>query len=804
MKIKTKMLLGGACLAAIPVLLASYFLGQAAINDGRKALQESAKNSLIAVRDITAAEVTDYINNIENQAISLSENLMTVEAMTGFSLSFNSHASRLSDEVIATQKQSLQTYYEQEFGKKYRTLNNGNGADTASLLNALDKQAISLQHDFISDNKDPLGSKHLMDTTKRISSYSSTHAKYHTVFRSFIERFGYYDLFLVDHNSGDIVYSVFKELDYATSLIDGPYADSGIGQAFAMANAAEDKNFTGMTDFAPYLPSYNAPASFIASPIYFGENKVGILILQMPVDKVNKVMTHGGKWKESGLGDSGQTYLVGSDFTMRSNGRFMIEDKPSYLELMRSIGLSETTIARMDAKDTSIGLQPVETQGTKAALAGEEGFAIFPDYRNITLLSAYKPLNVGGLNWAIMSEIDEAEAFAPVTKLRNSIVATGTVVLILAVILGLVAAWLLATTIVQPIKKIVAAVHNLASGEGDLTQRIEIESNDEVGELAAWINKFITYLDGTFSDLIKSAMRLVPMSEELSEGNVAMTKAAQEQNAQINTVRGRLQMAQQATDQVQEESDLIQDESTKSTETVNEGIQVFDATYQQINILGNIIAEASVSIDSLKAESDKIVSVIDVINSIAEQTNLLALNAAIEAARAGEAGRGFAVVADEVRALASRTRESTLEVSSMVDAIQSGTDSVFTKMAKGKKSTEECNGQVQTAKEKLTLIQSAMGNIKERVDSISHSVVDQKDNYSSVMSDFDDLDECFNNSQKASDVTVQVGVDMSKMSGKLHGMVDMFKLTDSDWSTNRRAKMRIEKDAVEAAISTKK
>lgn len=790
------MLLGGGFLAAVPLLIGSYFLGNTSISEGRASLEHDAKQSLVAIRDITATEITNYIEGIENQAISLSENLMVVEAMTSFSLGFNSHSSLRSEADIVEQRENLAAYYKGQFAAKFDELNSGPELSVNELLAPLDKESIALQYDFISSNENPLGSKHLLDKPVAASSYSVSHQKYHGVFRNFIERFGYYDLFLVDHNTGDIVYSVFKELDYTTSLIDGPYANSGIGQAFARANNASDKDFTALTDFAPYIPSYNAPASFIATPIFYGEKKIGVLILQMPVDKINEVMTYGQKWTETGLGESGETYLVGPDFTMRSNGRFLIEDKDSYLNLMEEVGLADHTISAMSIKNTSIGLQPVETIGTKKALAGESGFEIFPDYRGVSVLSAYKPIEIGGLRWAIMSEIDESEAFEPVVKLTEKVASTTIIIVVITLILGPLLTWLLSLTILVPMKHIVDAVHDLSDGEGDLTRRIPVETKDEVGELASWINKFVDHLDETFSDLIKSAMRLVPMAEELSEGNVAITKAANEQNQQVATVRERLYIAQKSTDKVSSESDIILDESHKGAETVQEGIRVFDMTYNQIHDLGNIIGDASNSIDSLKSESDKIVSVIDVINSIAEQTNLLALNAAIEAARAGEAGRGFAVVADEVRALASRTRESTLEVSEMVNAIQSRTDTVVDTMALGLSSTKECNTQVDEAKTKLSSIYDAMNVINEKVESISGAVVDQKDNFNQVAKDFDSLDECFHNSQQASNVTVQVGIDMSKMSVKLHGMVDHFTLTDTSWSTGRRDNMRIDQETV--------
>jgi methyl-accepting chemotaxis protein len=462
---------------------------------------------------------------------------------------------------------------------------------------------------------------------------------------------------------------------------------------------------------------------------------------------------------------------------------------------MKKAGMPAATIAEMNAKETSIGLQTVKTLGVEAAFRGEQGFAYYPDYRGIDVLSAYKLLDIGGLRWAIMSEIDQEEAFLPIASLTKTVKGLTTIIVIAAIVLGPVAAWFLGLSILSPVKKIGASIENLATGEGDLTQRMDESGKDEISDLSRSLNIFLDDLDNTFSDVIKSAMRLVPMSDDLAGINKEMAASANEQNTQITTVKARLQDARQSMDSVNEASDLIYEESHKGEGAVTEGVRVFDLTYNQINELGNIIDDASQSIDSLKVESDNIVNVIDVINSIAEQTNLLALNAAIEAARAGEAGRGFAVVADEVRALASRTRESTLEVSSMVNAIQSRTGNVVSTMERGKSSTEECSKQVQEAKEKLTLISSAMTQINQRVGGISSSVGSQKDNFNQVESDFDILDEYFNQAKTTNELAVKIGFDMSKMSAKLHGMVGHFTLTDSNWSTQARESIRTDDDS---------
>ena len=798
MKIKTKMLLGGALLAAFPLMVGSLFIGSVATDIGRLSLEDDSKQSLTAIRDITASQIENYFKDIEYQAQTLSDNLMVIEATSEFTDAFNAYSDQVQSINEQTLDESLSRFYESEFGGKFTKLNPQDQLDLSSLKVELNLNKKRLQYDYISNNPESLGNKHLLKSAKNGSDYADLHEKYHPFFKAYIERFGFYDLFIVDIKTGNIVYSVFKELDYATSMKTGPYSDSGIAQAFRLSEAASEPSFTGLTDFAPYLPSYNAPASFISSPIYKGDEKVGVIILQMPIDRINEIMTYGGNWEATGLGVSGETYLVGQDFTMRSNGRFLLEDKEGYLKLMQEVGASADLISSLNTKKTTIGLQPVNSKGTKAALAGKVGFDIFPDYRNIEVLSAYKPINIKGLNWAILSEIDADEAFAPVTNLVNQVTQTAILIGVVALIFGPLASLILTKAVTTPLKELHDVLHDMVDGTGDLTFRIHIKDKNEIADVSSKFNHFIEYLDSTFSDLIGSAMRLIPMSQELADGNDLIINAANAQNQQISVMRDRLYRASESSDQVRDESNLIFDDAREGAQGVVEGLKAFGETETHVNQLDAIISETSASIDSLKGESDNIVSVIDVINGIAEQTNLLALNAAIEAARAGEAGRGFAVVADEVRALASRTRESTLEVSSMVDAIQSKTDMVVATMGKGRAATEECYEKIKIAKGKLENIDTTMNTINQRVETISTRVKEQRENFDQVAVDFDGLDECFINSQQASAIAVQIGEDMSNMSVKLHNMVEKFKLTDENWSTKKRSGTRLDEALVAA------
>jgi methyl-accepting chemotaxis protein len=311
-------------------LISSIIISTTAIKLGKESLQEQAKSHLISVRDMTSENTTGYFDTIKNQTLTFSNNRTIIDAMVEFKKAFNSYIDEDTSFYTPRMKEDVRQYYNQDFSKKYCTSNDATDPNIECLITSLDSQPIALQHLFISENSSPIGEKDELVKPNNNSLYSLVHELYHPHIRDFLQRFEYYDIFLVDPDSGYIIYSVFKELGYTASLIDGPYANSGIAEDFRQANASGNRDSVVLTDFKPYRHSHELPASFIASPIYDRDSKVGILIFQMPIDKINRVMTHNERWQETGLGQPGETYLVGEDFTMRSQSRFMIEDQQGY------------------------------------------------------------------------------------------------------------------------------------------------------------------------------------------------------------------------------------------------------------------------------------------------------------------------------------------------------------------------------------------------------------------------------------------------------------------------------------------
>ena len=189
-------------------------------------------------------------------------------------------------------------------------------------------------------------------------------------------------------------------------------------------------------------------------------------------------MTNRQAWNQMGLGDSGETYLVGDDLTIRNQSRFLIEDSDEYFDLLQETGTEQETIDQIRNLNSSIGLQEIMTDGTRAAQAGETGTAIFPDYRGIPVLSSYKPLEIPGVNWVIMSEIDEAEAFAPAQTLGRTLLISSIILLILIVILAII----FSRSITGPLETLAGNASELADGNLDIT--INMDRKDEIGDLS--------------------------------------------------------------------------------------------------------------------------------------------------------------------------------------------------------------------------------------------------------------------------------------------------------------------------------
>lgn len=777
MLIKNKLLIGAITLAIVPVILIGSVVGWLSVSSSQKALKQQIQNQLTAIRDTKKSQLQHYFNTINKQVITFSDDQMIIDAMHGFKKAFQNFRDETSEQVNDKIKNNVASYYKEQFSQEYKKRNSGESPDVSQIIASLDDDSLILQNHFIMTNPHPLGEKDALLQLDKASTYNDFHKKYHPHIHHFLQEFGYYDIFLVDAESGDIVYSVFKELDFSTSLIDGPYADTGIGKAFAKANQSNAKNFTHLTDFSPYFPSYQDPASFIATPIYDQGKKIGILIFQMPIDDINNVMTHDEKWAEIGLGESGETYLLGSDYKMRSMGRFLVEDKTGYLNTLKNSGIDSELINTIDSKNTTIGLQPVKTLGSEDALSGNTDFKIFPDYRNISVLSAYAPIDVLGLRWAIMSEIDEEEAFRPVSELVQRILTSTIIIAIIIIIAVIIMGYIFSITITAPINKIADSMANIAEGDGDLTQRLDETRKDELGRLAVGFNLFVGKIENVIKNILDGSLQLSSASEELSATTEQSKQAVEQQrNNTAQAATSMESMSAKALD-VTHSAKVAAQAAQNADQQAKDCVTLVNTATSSVELLSSDVENTENVIVSLEKNSQIIGTVLDVIKGIAEQTNLLALNAAIEAARAGEQGRGFAVVADEVRMLAQKTQESTLEIQTIIEELQNNASKASGVMLKSKENMDLTVTHI----EKIGVTLAGLSTVITEIDTMASNIAASVEVQSNVANDINDNINNINTVSEeitsSSNESALASSQLSQLANQLQSQVDKFKVS---------------------------
>ena len=199
-----------------------------------------------------------------------------------------------------------------------------------------------------------------MDDAKDGSTWSAVHKEYHSRFKRLVDLFGYADILMVDIKTGNVVYSVSKEDDLGTNLLTGPYSDSNLAKVFRDVKKSRDPFFLTFSDFENYKPSFGKPTMFVGTTVFDGDNFVGALIFQINNDRIDNLMTANRKWHDVGMGDSGETYLVGHDDTFRSSPRSFLENPKKYLEIAQRNGLSQGKVDAIEKTGSPVLVQRSE------------------------------------------------------------------------------------------------------------------------------------------------------------------------------------------------------------------------------------------------------------------------------------------------------------------------------------------------------------------------------------------------------------------------------------------------------------
>lgn len=315
---------------------------------------------------------------------------------------------------------------------------------------------------------------------------------------------------------------------------------------------------------------------------------------------------------------------------------------------------------------------------------------------------------VSGEDWYIGSVVDEEVLFSAVTKVRNNAI----IFAILGIVISIIGLTFLINTLLRPLRTLNNAIQDVASGEGDLTKRLDTNTDKEFAELAQGFNEFSATLQQQIIQSKAIGQEILRGAEQTQQGVLQSTDAIHTQLQELEQLATAMHEMSMTAGEVASNAQGAASAAKEADEAASEGALVVSDTAHSIEQLANHLNVAVAEVKQLELATANIETVLKVINDIADQTNLLALNAAIEAARAGDSGRGFAVVADEVRTLAQRTQQSTTEIRTMIEQLQAGAGSVSLAMDESKQTAE-------VAVEKSQAADSALQRIRRSIQQIN-------------------------------------------------------------------------------------
>lgn len=749
MLLSKKLPLAAAILTILSISIASF----AAIYIASNSLEKASFEKLSAIADGRRNQIDTYLNNIEKDLLITSARKDIASAVRSFDKTWDA----VGENPLA-----------------------------------------ELQKRYIHDNSHPAGEKQKL-LSANIDAYDSSHKRYHERFKEIQQSNNYYDIFLINMN-GDIIYSVFKELDYATNLKTGEWKSTGLASVYKNLMSDLTAKRVAFSDYKAYGPSHDAPASFIATPITYGDKIVGILAYQMPTSLITSIFTN-----DTGMGETGETVLTNKHGYLISDSRFTDFD-----DTLKS-KISFDGIDRANKINIATG----QTSG-------------YRDMVSNTAVTSAKFQNAG---WQIVALIEKDEALAGVASMRNAII----VVAILTFTAALIGAYFFARTITKPIDRIVSKMSILASGDtnidlsteagkdeiGGMAEAVEVfrqaaiqkteleieaEKNNQLTtaereqreaermEAAAKIETVVTALASALDRLAAGDLTVAitePFDDELDalrtnfNSSVAQLRTTLEQISDVSaSVNNNLTDMRQSADSLsirtETQGESLEEIATavtqitailgESSTRAAEAAQVAKSTNAKTEKSSQIVNDAIIAMGRIEKCSSQIAGIITVIDEIAFQTNLLALNAGVEAARAGEFGKGFAVVAQEVRDLAQRSASSAQEIKELIGNSEN-------EVAKGV-------ALVQSTSDVLIEISEEVREIDLAVDSIAIAAKEQLTGVEQVNAAISDMNVLTQQNTAMVEETTAVTHTMGDDAANLDRLINEFNLDANQTSTH--------------------
>ena len=456
-------------------VLSSIVVGIIGYVNGTEALRAIAYEKLVEIRENRSREVAQLFRSIENSVRLSALNDTSKAAVRAFAEGYAQLDAQGTDAAASV---AVDRYYRDTFAADLEAAT-GESVD-GSAFAPRGAAETYLQFHYVIPHDD-WETAILTDDAGDGSAWSAAHARYHDYYRTMTELQEYEDVLMLD-TEGNVVYTAYKGVDLGTNLFDGPYRLSNLAEAYRQAM---DRNIVGdvvLADFAAYGPSLGAPAGWAVVPIADRGEVLGALAIELPIERIDDVMTVAGEWELNGLGSTGETYLVGDDGTMRSVSRALLDDPASYQEDAVAAGLNPAAAALSVQNGNTLLSQAIAGTAVTRALAGDSGTLLESDYLGRPSLTAYAPLEVDGLDWVIVAQETEQEAMVPVEDFTRNLILSTAAMIIFVCVLSLV----LAQVFVRPLRRLKTAAQRIAAGDEGV--QVEAGSSDELADVANAFN----------------------------------------------------------------------------------------------------------------------------------------------------------------------------------------------------------------------------------------------------------------------------------------------------------------------------
>lgn len=519
-------------------------------------------------------------------------------------------------------------------------------------INDIKKQHLGQFLESGMKNLEALSNSRQLQDGLRQKAYGETTA----LLAYFIQIFDYSHIYLLA-DTGDLLYDVSRPGDKDGTEPDaGVYAEA-LGRFGRAVKKADDPTMSDLV----HPEDAGQPCLFMGAPIYDKDgSRLALLVFQIDADRVNSFLEG-----SNGLGESGETYLVGSDHLLRSRSRFL--DKNSILK------------------------KTINTQAVKAALNNKAGTERIKDYRNTEVLSAYSGFNLQerfgtDFNWAVITEADASEALAMLNKLGLNIIWT---VLILMLLIGLMG-YQQSRMIARPIRAVSYQIMGMDDGDFTLEMPEANQSrSDEIGTLMKSFANGSKRFRKQIKQLGQAARQLMVSTSQISTTASQLASSASETSSSISEVTTTVEEVKQTSQLASDKAEQVYQSSENTSKISLAGKQATENTTAGINRIREEMNDIAESTVKLSEQTKSIEEIINTVSDIADQSNILSVNASIEAAKAGEHGKGFAVVAQEVKSLADQSKEATSQVRAILGDIQHATGTAVMATERGSKTVEE-------------------------------------------------------------------------------------------------------------------